>query len=531
MITPEYLRRITERMSRIAEDMEDDMLFVIIMALLTRQGESPYEQLVAIAAQYGAYGYAEIEKAFRHATRQMAEEAGKQAALRVLDQFAQPGAEQTAEEIAKRAVHKLEPTPTTPREPQAPAQGRPTPTTPQEPPAPKPESPTPRTEPLPEEPGPSRPITPKEAAKNAARERIDEILQDNTREWKPEEAREAVEDAAEEAARDAAKQPEEGAQERPTETTEDLPEGQAKEPTDEMPREPVSETAKDASREAVEEAAEDAADDATKESAEDAAEEAEPAVEETKTNWRNLTETEAYASNNAYVNAVDRAYLRVTTEGISLNQAIREAVEELAAQGITMVGTGRREHVDVAVARNLRTAIARLAGDIALKQAIENGYTLVLVSAHLGARPTHEVWQGKVYSIVGDTPQYKDFYAATGYRTKLGLCGINCRHTFAAWKEGMGNPWKDIDPEESRKRYDLEQEQRRMERDIRALKRRVKVAQAEVDAAKPGSDDEKEAKSALRKEKADLAAARKEYKQFCEANGLRELTERLQVYD
>ena len=189
---------------------------------------------------------------------------------------------------------------------------------------------------------------------------------------------------------------------------------------------------------------------------------------------------------------------------------------------MTFVENKRREHTDVAIERNLRTAISRLAGDVTLQRAIENGYTLVLVSAHLGARPTHEVWQGKVYSIVGATEKYKDFYKETEYGEMLGLCGINCRHTFSPWKEGMNNPYEGIDPEESRKRYDLEQQQRALERRIRALKRKVKAYKAEYEATGRGKKDLQDAKR-------ELAEARREYKEFCAANDLRELTERLRV--
>ena len=45
----------------------------------------------------------------------------------------------------------------------------------------------------------------------------------------------------------------------------------------------------------------------------------------------------------------------------------------------------------------------------------------VEVPAHEGARPTHAVWQGRVYhrggAVVQDGERYEDFEAATGYGT------------------------------------------------------------------------------------------------------------------
>ena len=58
----------------------------------------------------------------------------------------------------------------------------------------------------------------------------------------------------------------------------------------------------------------------------------------------------------------------------------------------------------------------------------------VEVTAHEGARPTHAVWQGRVYhrggAVVQDGERYEDFETATGYGTGPGLCGWNCRHNF-----------------------------------------------------------------------------------------------------
>ena len=64
----------------------------------------------------------------------------------------------------------------------------------------------------------------------------------------------------------------------------------------------------------------------------------------------------------------------------------------------------------------------------------EMGCEFVEVTAHEGARPTHAVWQGRVYhrggAVVQDGERYEDFEAATGYGTGPGLCGWNCRHNF-----------------------------------------------------------------------------------------------------
>ena len=65
----------------------------------------------------------------------------------------------------------------------------------------------------------------------------------------------------------------------------------------------------------------------------------------------------------------------------------------------------------------------------------------VEVTAHEGARPTHAVWQGRVYhrggAVVQDGERYEDFEVATGYGTGPGLCGWCCRHNFYPFYPGV----------------------------------------------------------------------------------------------
>lgn len=237
--------------------------------------------------------------------------------------------------------------------------------------------------------------------------------------------------------------------------------------------------------------------------------------------WENLTETQAYDAVTEYVDAADRAFVK-TAAGEGWLKAREEELERLAEEGVTTVtsDTGREEHTDSAIERNLRTAISRMAGDITLQMMYENGITLVLVSAHYGARPTHEIWQGKVYSINGDTSKYPDFWEATGYGTMLGLCGINCRHSFGAFAEGMHNPYEGVDYSDP-KRYKDEQKQRELERRIRKLKRLKRALEVEYKATK-----DKELRERLQQVRERLREAVEEYEQFCAEHDFRPLWER-----
>lgn len=124
----------------------------------------------------------------------------------------------------------------------------------------------------------------------------------------------------------------------------------------------------------------------------------------------------------------------------------------------------------------------------------------VEVTAHEGARPTHAVWQGRVYhrggTVVQDGERYEDFEAATGYGTVPGLCGWNCRHNFYPFYPGISvrnytdERLAELDARNTPyggglyTRYEITQMQRALERRVRKYKRRyLAETAARVDAS------------------------------------------------
>jgi hypothetical protein len=111
------------------------------------------------------------------------------------------------------------------------------------------------------------------------------------------------------------------------------------------------------------------------------------------------------------------------------------------------------------------------------------GCSLIATSAHIGARPTHELWQGQVFAVVGSTPEYPNFQESTHYGEVDGLCGINCRHSFYPFYEGISeeaytqktlDEYADATVEYNGQEmsvYEGTQKQRAFERQIRAAKR------------------------------------------------------------
>ena len=199
---------------------------------------------------------------------------------------------------------------------------------------------------------------------------------------------------------------------------------------------------------------------------------------------RNLTMTTAISAQDIFVSALDMAYMQVTTGTMGYVQAIRAQVKDLARRGVHVIDyRGSRDRVDVAVRRAVLTGVAQTTGNLQIQRVREVGTGLLATSAHIGARPTHLVWQGRVFSVVGSTPQYPNFVDETGFGKVDGLCGINCRHSFYPFYPGISEPAysKAVLHEYSETTvmynkqpmpmYDATQKQRALEREIRAVKR------------------------------------------------------------
>lgn len=256
--------------------------------------------------------------------------------------------------------------------------------------------------------------------------------------------------------------------------------------------------------------------------------------EATMGEWENFTRISKNAIHSLFVNTCDTAYHQAITGMISPSQAVREALETIIEGGAYVEYRDqktnrllRRDTIETATARAVRTGISQSSAKIQLARMDEFDVDLVIVSSHLGARPEHQVWQGKIYSRSGGG-DYPDFVESTRYGYVDGLCGANCRHNFSPWFEGQGNPFEQYDSEENLKQYELEQRQRTMERRIRNTKRQVINLKAEVDTEKdPERKEYFERK--YQKKAALLQQQNTAYNQFCEETGQKKQYDRIQI--
>lgn len=237
-----------------------------------------------------------------------------------------------------------------------------------------------------------------------------------------------------------------------------------------------------------------------------------------------LIQTKAIeATRKAYIQTLNTAYIDVASGTYDHQTAIKKAVQAMAQKGIEGATYKRgdkyvRYSIEAVVRRDTLTAFHQTANRAAYQSCQEMGSDYVEISQHLGARvhPTnpianHAGWQGKVFKIEGSTKEYPNLKVATGYPDDIqGLGGVNCRHRMFAFFPGISVP-KSIhyDEIENEKTYRLSQKQRKLERDIRALKKQKAAADA---------IDDKEMSELL---KYKLNQKYDEINRFCEANGLR----------
>lgn len=241
----------------------------------------------------------------------------------------------------------------------------------------------------------------------------------------------------------------------------------------------------------------------------------------------------------AYQWALDSAEMKVQSGTISYNEAIKNAVKELATSGIKVVDyeSGHKDQIDVAVRRAIMTGINQLNAKYTEQSAEYLQTPYFEVSAHAGARDkpgkspwaSHKDWQGRVYSTrSGDI--YPSIYAVCGLGYVDGLEGANCRHRRFPWVEGVSErtytnaQLAHIDDGlgctfEGKKytAYEATQKQREIERTIRKQKRLRNAFKAN------GQTTEAQAANAI------LRRLNKKYRQFSAAAGLPEQNERTKV--
>lgn len=189
-----------------------------------------------------------------------------------------------------------------------------------------------------------------------------------------------------------------------------------------------------------------------------------------------------------YQGYLDAAMLDITSGAFDYGSVLRRVVKQLTNSGLRTIdyASGHSNRVNVAARRAVMTGITQLSGQIADMNAEELGTDYFEIDWHAGARPTHQVWQGRVYSK-------EELVSVCGLGRVTGLEGANCYHGRHPFFPGISvrnwsDEWLDakIKEENTPKRfrgkeytvYEAKQRQRQMETAMRAQRQKVKLLQS-----------------------------------------------------
>ncbi len=188
-----------------------------------------------------------------------------------------------------------------------------------------------------------------------------------------------------------------------------------------------------------------------------------------------------------YRNTLDDAMMDILSGAFSYQEVLRRTVNKMTASGLRWIDyeSGTHNRVDAAVRRAVLTGFRKIQGKINEQVAAELQTDYYEVTWHGGARPEHQRWQGKVYSM-------SELRSVCGLGTVTGLKGINCYHDYRPFILGVSTrtytdeELKEMNVRENRKKtyngkeyttYEALQQQRKMETVMRKYRQDIKLLQ------------------------------------------------------
>lgn len=192
------------------------------------------------------------------------------------------------------------------------------------------------------------------------------------------------------------------------------------------------------------------------------------------------------AGQDAFLHSVNQIVAYVST-GIKTPQiAMRDALRDVGRRGLPVFRDklGRQWSTESYLNMVSRTMASNIANEMSDIRRKEYGVNYIEVSAHVGARPRCEPYQGQIYyDGAGSDPlgRYPEF-SGTSYGEAAGLFGVNCGHFRYPYIPGYSvQTFFPYNKSENDKAYQLSQRQRKLERDVRMIKRERAILTAAGD--------------------------------------------------
>ena len=188
-----------------------------------------------------------------------------------------------------------------------------------------------------------------------------------------------------------------------------------------------------------------------------------------------------------YQTTLDNAINGIATGVFDYNTALKQTVSEMTNSGLRTVDyeTGWSNRVDVAARRAVMTGLTQVTAKINENNAEKLGTDMFEVSWHSGARPSHQVWQGRWYKS-------SELESVCGLGSVTGLCGANCYHSYYPVIPGISVPTyteEELDEMNRQEnipidyngkqytKYEALQRQRQLETRMRAERQKIKLLQ------------------------------------------------------
>ena len=262
--------------------------------------------------------------------------------------------------------------------------------------------------------------------------------------------------------------------------------------------------------------------------------------EQTQNECKNITQSMGFAKRQPdgslgftpvadyYQETLDKAVTEIASGASDYNTVLEKTVTEMTNSGLRTVdyASGHSNRVTVAARRAVSTGLNQVVGKINEENAEKLGTNYFEVSWHSGARPSHQVWQGRVYSK-------EELESVCGLGTVTGLCGANCYHSYSPFTPGItprtytDEQLEKMNAEENKPveyngktytKYEATQRQRRLETTMRAQRQKIKLLE------EGGADEQ-----AIINARARYVKTSDEYVNFSKSVGLSQQWDRVTV--
>lgn len=184
-----------------------------------------------------------------------------------------------------------------------------------------------------------------------------------------------------------------------------------------------------------------------------------------------------------YQDTLDNAINGIASGVFDYNTVLKKTVSEMVQSGLRTVdyASGWSNRVDVAARRAVMTGLSQLTGKVNEMNAEKLDTDTYEVSWHSSARPSHQEWQGKWYTM-------EQLKSVCGLGTVTGLNGANCYHDYYPVIPGISEPTYTAEQLEEMNRkentpvkygdkeytkYEALQRQRKLETTMRAQRERI----------------------------------------------------------